>query len=143
MKLRSRTYFGYALLVILVVVVGAVTKLYLASVPVAIVKGNSMYPLLREGDIVFIARVNPRDVFVGDVIVFSTPGGRLVVHRVVEVVEFNGRRYFVTQGDNNPIKDFYYPIGVPDDRLIGRLATVGDAIIKIPYVGSVALFFRK
>lgn len=143
MKLVLKKYVGYAAVTILIVLAVYISTAYLASVPVAIVKGNSMYPLLREGDIVFITRASPDDISVGDVIVFSTPGGRLVVHRVVEIVDVGGRRFFITQGDNNPIKDFYYPVGVPGDKVVGKLVTVGDAVIKIPYVGNVALFFRK
>ncbi|MEM3346409.1 MAG: signal peptidase I, partial [Desulfurococcaceae archaeon] len=113
--IRLAVVAGATLLVVLS------SLMFLAEIPLAVVKGESMFPLLREGDLVIIVRVKPEDIGVGDIIVFRTPNGRLVVHRVIDVVEVDGRKYYVTMGDNNRVRDVYYPVGVPYDRVIGKL----------------------
>ncbi|MEM4869507.1 MAG: signal peptidase I, partial [Desulfurococcaceae archaeon] len=95
-----------------------------------------------KGDLVIIVRVKPEDIGVGDIIVFRTPNGRLVVHRVIDVVEVDGRKYYVTMGDNNRVRDVYYPVGVPYDRVIGKLMSFNGAVFKIPYLGHLSLLFK-
>jgi signal peptidase len=134
--LRLAVVAGATLLVVLS------SLMFLAEIPLAVVKGESMFPLLREGDLVIIVRVKPEDIDVGDIIVFRTPNGRLVVHRVIDIVEVNGRKYYVTMGDNNRVRDVYYPVGVPYDRVIGKLMSFNGAVFKIPYLGHLSLLFK-
>ncbi|MEM1528622.1 MAG: signal peptidase I [Desulfurococcaceae archaeon] len=130
-------------LVLIIVAIVVAVKVYLADVPVAVVKGNSMFPLLREGDVVFIVRSNPREIKEGDVIVFWTPdNAMLVIHRVIEVVEVDSTPYYVTKGDNNLFRDVYYPVGVPHSKVVGKVASVGNSVYKIPYMGYITLIFR-
>lgn len=113
---------------------------------VAVIKGNSMLPLLREGDIIFLTPVDPENVRPGDIIVFKSRTGGYIVHRVIYVEYFEGIYYYVTKGDNNPIYDiveFENGRGVPCSRVVGRVVTVQDHVIKIPYVGSLTLMFKR
>lgn len=144
MMLKSREKLATTLvLVLVVVVITAAVKACFADIPVAVVKGNSMLPLLREGDVVFIVKSNPHEIKEGDVIVFWTPdNAMLVIHRVIEVVKADNTPYYVTKGDNNPFKDVYYPVGVPYSKVVGKVASVGDYVYKIPYIGYITLMFR-
>jgi len=133
------------------ILVGAlilVTMLYIShEVPAAIVKGRSMLPLLREGDVVFITRCKPSEIGIGDIVIYrSRFEGRLVVHRVVDIKYINGVYYFVTKGDNNAIPDyneFDYNIGVNQARIVGKVISVDNLVFKIPYVGYLALIIRR
>lgn len=113
------------------------------DVPVAVVEGKSMFPLLREGDVVFIKKVGSRDIKVGDIIVYEY-NGKYIIHRVIEVIHYNNRVYYVTKGDNNPIADPYYKPGVPYSKVKGKVIGFGDNnVFKIPYIGYYTLWVTR
>ncbi|WFO76330.1 signal peptidase I [Desulfurococcaceae archaeon MEX13E-LK6-19] len=113
------------------------------DVPIAVVEGKSMFPLLREGDIVFIKKVSPEDIHVGDVIVYEYRG-KYIIHRVIKVIHQNGKTYYVTKGDNNFVIDPYYEPGVPYDKVKGKVVEIGDnTVLKIPYIGYYTLWINK
>lgn len=57
--------------------------------------GNSMYPLLRDGDIVYYTSIRKEDIRVDDILVIRC-NDRYITHRVVNVI----RGEIVTKGDN-------------------------------------------
>jgi signal peptidase len=134
-----------ALLCILVVV--SVVMLS-QEAPAAIVKGRSMLPLLREGDIVFTIKCSPSEISVGDIIIYRSKfGGKLVVHRVIDVKynENEGVYYYVTRGDNNALPDyseFDDVYGVKQTRVVGKVLSINNHVFKIPYIGNLALILR-
>ena len=78
-----------------------------------VVKGSSMLPLLRDGDIV---RLEPCGVpRVGDVVAVAGPRA-FVAHRVIRV----GATMIVCRGDNRGAPD----APVPHEALLGRVAAV-------------------
>ena len=90
------------------------------STPILVVVGPSMRNTLMEGDLVFIAHVEPEDLRVGDIIVFHPPNNPegLVIHRIYSI-EKNGETYiFRTKGDNNLNPD---PWKITGDLIEGRL----------------------
>lgn len=130
--------------VLLIAALIIAAKTVLADVPVAIVKGSSMLPLLREGDIVFIAKAKPDEIAVGDIIVYMG-GNRLIVHRVVNVKVSGGNYYYVTRGDNNPFEDIQYfegGLGIPYSRVVGKVVSLNGLVFKVPYIGSFSLVLR-
>ncbi|HXW36752.1 MAG TPA: signal peptidase I [Nitrososphaerales archaeon] len=111
--------------------------------PVAIVDGNSMYPTLHNGDLVFFAAPTG-PIKNGTIIVFVQ--GRsgipaldsllmpVVIHRVVGMgTEPNGVQYFQTKGDNNLQKDPF----VTDAGNV-----LGVPVLVIPYGGIPLVFLR-
>jgi len=107
--------------------------------PLMVVPSWSMAPTLNVGDLIFVVGVDPRNVNVGDIIVFYVPAPydrytpSPIVHRVIEVNVEGGEIYFRTKGDNNPSADAWR---VPSGNLIGRFAG------RIPYVGLPFLFLK-
>ncbi|MCS7112116.1 MAG: signal peptidase I [Ignisphaera sp.] len=73
------------------------------QITLAIVRGGSMYPLLRDGDLVIVVPTHTIDL--GDVIVYRNDREEFVIHRVVAKLECNGKTLYVTKGDNNPFID--------------------------------------
>jgi signal peptidase I len=108
--------------------------------PIMVVCSQSMQPTLEYGDLIVIRGGQAENVEVGDVIAFNVPSpydqlaASPTVHRVVEKLTENGEVYFKTKGDSNPSADSWE---VPTENVVGEYTQ-----FKIPYVGSVALFFR-
>lgn len=81
------------------------------------VRGKSMFPWIREGDIVFLRHTGMREVARGDVVVFEK-NGLLCVHRVLEIRGRAGRdeAHFslITKGDAT--EDVDSPVSTGDFR---------------------------
>jgi signal peptidase I len=103
--------------------------------------------------LIIVQGVNPADLSANypnsDIIVFHEPSDptELIVHRIIDEKEINGTLYFRTKGDGNgnkwPNTPEYgmdnwsgYPNGVPQNLVVGKV------IMRIPWVGHVALFMR-
>ena len=86
------------------------------------VVSGSMEPKIPERSVAFVKRTDPADLKVGDVISFysNDPAikGEINTHRVAEIGKQNGRRYFITKGDANSIRD---PYTVYEEDVIGRV----------------------
>ncbi len=108
--------------------------------PYRVVISGSMEPTYHTGDVVFIKKMDPSALSVGDIIVFESQNGKIpVVHRVIDIVKVGSTRYFVTKGDNNPFQDTYYsPLkGVPEYKVIGK------PVLRIPKIGWISIYLRR
>lgn len=101
--------------------------------PMMTVTSNSMWPVLKRGDLVFIKAVKPDDIEIGSVIVFRHGEG-MAVHRVVEITAWT----ITTRGDANTKPDS--PIFYED--VIGRVPTIGNSLVKIPFAGNIAFLMN-
>lgn len=102
-----------------------------------IVLTDSMAPEIMSGDIIICKTVDAKDVQLGDDIAFFDPAGNgtsIVTHRVIEILEQDGKLFFRTRGINNNTDD---KLAVPADKLVGRYTDV-----RIPAAGHVALFMQ-
>jgi len=138
-------YLLFTTLLVLIILVNIAPLVNGGTPSLAVVKGISMLPTLREGDIVFITRPPPEAIKPGDVIIYDA-GGKLIIHRVIDVRIKGEEYYYVTKGDNNPGPDIFYfdnGIGVPYDRVIGRVLAVNGYVVKIPYLGYLSLLIRR
>lgn len=89
------------------------------------------------GDLIFIKTVEAEEVKKGDVISFFDPtgnGSTITSHRVVEVINENGKISFKTKGDNNNTED---KLPVPSENLVG--AYTG---FRIAGAGNIAMFMQ-
>ncbi len=82
------------------------------------ITGNSMLPLIRDGDHVLVAH-GCAGLRRGDVVVFRHEG-RLIAHRVLCIYDGDARPTFVTKGDNAP--QFDSPLSA--DEIVGRVLAV-------------------
>ena len=103
----------------------------------AVIQTTSMVPTLVPGDVVMITKADPMSIDVGDIIAFNLAayevdeqgrpidmkGIKITVHRVIERKIINGRLYFRTQGDNNPVPD---PWLVPASGVLGKAEKVAS-----------------
>ena len=73
---------------------------------VLIVKGQSMYPFLRTGDILLTESVEVKELKVGDILVLEFGGkGDYLVHRLLKMNKDNSGLKIKTKGDNNILYD--------------------------------------
>ena len=94
---------------------------------------------LHVGDLIVVEGVDVSDIHAapypdGDIIVFhQLYSEELIVHRAIEKRTENGNIYFVTKGDGNAGPD--QPI--PASHVIGKV------ILRIPWIGHLALIMRN
>jgi signal peptidase I len=107
---------------------------------------------LHIGDLIIIQGVNPADLNAdypnSDIIVFHKPTdpSDLIVHRIAAKEVIDGKIYFYTKGDGNPVDKWpnaiqpseYDPWGKVSEDLV-----VGKVIMRIPWIGHVVLFMRN
>ena len=85
---------------------------------------GSMTGTINKGDAVIAYKsVNPQ-INIDDVIVFEIPG-KIVIHRVIDIEEIDGIKYYRTKGDANPTKDNF---DVTIDIIKGKVK------FKVPYI---------
>src|SRR5438067_11228392 len=101
--------------------------------PVAVYSG-SMRPTLGVGSLAVDKVVDAHSVRVGDVITFNDPyvKGRLVTHRVAQIVPTKHGLAYRTKGDANAARD---PLAIRLNNQVGRVA------FDVP-VASYALYYQ-
>ncbi|MFT4304234.1 MAG: signal peptidase I [Candidatus Woesearchaeota archaeon] len=95
----------------------------------------------NKGDIMFIYGTSPKDLEIGDVIVFRTDyqwdarySLEPIIHRIVDIKIINEQYYFTTKGDHNEA------IG-PIDMNINENNVLGKAVFRIPFLGWIKVWF--
>lgn len=64
-------------------------------------KTNSMYPVIKKGDRIFIRKTDYQKIKTGDIIAFYLKNiPEIIVHRVVSVLHKDGNKELITKGDN-------------------------------------------
>lgn len=97
-----------------------------------VIVSGSMQPKLNIGDIVVVKNVKENELKIGDVISFREEQS-VITHRIIELVEENGKIKYKTKGDNNNSEDKNI---ISIDRIEGKVVT------SIPYIGIIALLLR-
>ena len=91
----------------------------------------------NKGDIMVLYGTAPKDIKVGDVLVYETTfHSNPIIHRVVAVTEENNEYIFTTKGDNNPL---------PDQHKVteAQLQHTGTALFRVPLLGWIKLWFTE
>lgn len=101
--------------------------------PMAAITSGSMWPALKEGDLIFIQSVAKEELKKGDIVVYrNKDNNTFTIHRIVSLDE----ETFTTKGDANFTED--KPIFYED--LVGRTYMLFDKHVHIPYLGSITVF---
>ena len=84
---------------------------------------------INVGDLVIVKNINTdKDLKTGDIIAFRTSDNYVVTHRIVEVKDNNGKKLFITKGDNNNANDMD-PVAF--DKIEGVYAKIGNLVLFI------------
>jgi signal peptidase len=139
-KYIAKEILSYAVIIILAI---------LLSSHLNVVVSGSMEPVFYRGDIVATENVNTygiqefnpyTDVNINDVVVYDASWyPEPVIHRVIDIQQINGSKYYIIKGDNNDNQD---PYPVSPDQIKSKVLSVGDNLIIIPKIGYVTLWFR-
>ncbi len=82
-------------------------------------KGISMFPTLREGDIGSVVKCRPEELKLGDIVVWKR-NNLLLAHRLIKKgIDESGNWVFCTIGDNNFKKDVKFS----EKELVGKLSS--------------------
>jgi len=161
--LRSLVGWLVYLLILAALVWGtpwALAKILHTPYPIAAITSGSMWPALKQGDIVLIQGASSKnDLKVGDIAVYKNPsppvggsgqvfskvtflsangqeeGASFTIHRVVRLNDTT----FVTRGDANNVDD--EPVSY--SQLIGKAVNFGNSPFRIPYLGELSMMFKK
>lgn len=91
------------------------------------VLSGSMEPTFQTGSIISIKLGNQRTSYEkGDIITFYMEE-KLITHRIIDVIEENGKAAYKTKGDNNDGPDLWT---VPSQNIVGKYTN-----LTIPYIG--------
>lgn len=130
--------------------IGAFLLSYIAINKIAQAKGQrqplglytiispSMTPDIAVYDVVFVAKMNPEDIQINDVISYYSTnsffGSTPITHRVVEKHVTNNGIVFRTKGDANPVMD---------NEMIDQSQVIGKVRFVIPQLGRVQFFLAS
>lgn len=109
----------------------------LVGLQVYTVLSGSMEPNYHVGSIIYVKKVEPSDLQVGDAISFMLNENTVATHRIVEIVpddEDPTVLRFRTKGDNNSIED---------SSLVHCKNVLGRVVGTIPYLGYVSDFVQN
>lgn len=99
--------------------------------PMASITSGSMWPVLKEGDLILIKGIKSKEELnAGDIVVWSNPKG-FTIHRIVKLNE----KTLTTKGDANFKED--EPVKYED--IIGKAYRIGDTYVRIPYLGFISV----
>ena len=102
--------------------------------PVASITSGSMWPALKEGDLVLIKGVDKQELKVGDIIVYENKKG-FTIHRIIELNE----ETLETKGDANNISDS--PIKY--EKVVGRTVNLFEKPFRSPKLGNVTIWAEE
>ena len=101
--------------------------------PMAAITSGSMWPALKEGDLVFVKGIKKEELAIDDIIVYRNKvNNTFTIHRVVKL----NADTVVTKGDGNFGEDSPALYG----DIMGRALTVFGKPVHIPYLGSITVF---
>ena len=99
-----------------------------------IVLSGSMETEIYTGDLVFVKMVDTDTLKENDIIAFRNEKDTVTTHRIIEVVNQDGQKYFRTKGDNN---------NTEDADLVEMSKVEGVYVSKISGLGNFLMFMQQ
>ena len=104
--------------------------------PMAAITSGSMWPVLKEGDLVFIQSVKKEEFALRDIIVYrNEDNGGFTIHRIVKL----GADTLITKGDANFTEDK----PVKYEQVVGRTFQLFGNNMRLPYLGFVTVYATR
>ena len=99
-----------------------------------IVLSGSMETSIYTGDLVFVKIVDTDTFQVGDIVAFRNEKNTVTTHRIIEIVNENGQKYFRTKGDAN---------NAEDANLVSMDDVEGIYTFRIAGLGNFLMFMKE
>ena len=133
LKIISKTLSTALVAVVVLLAIALVGIRAIGFTPYTVLSG-SMEPTYHVGSVVYVKKVDPTALKVGDPITFRLTGDVIATHRIIEVHgEGTPNLGFRTQGDANETVDGITPAS----------AVIGKVTFSIPYLGYVSNFLQQ
>lgn len=130
-------WIGGVLVVLVVLLTVALVGVRLVGLQPYVVLSGSMEPKYHVGSLVYVQKVDYKDLKVGDDITYMVSEDTIVTHRIIEVLpdaeDPEVIRYF-TQGIAND---------VPDAVSVHYKNIIGSPLFSIPYLGYVSNYIQN
>jgi signal peptidase len=126
---------------VVLALLGALVAVKAAGWRIEAIASASMSPAIPKGAAAVVAPLGPAAIArlgPGDVILFRHPkAARLVMHRVVQVIEQDGVRFFETKGDANDAPDArLVPQSDVESRVQGSVPRLGGLLTRLKPPGG-------
>ena len=119
------TIVGIVIIMVLYMATNEMNKKNYTKYNEFVVVSESMYPVLKKGDIVVSKKCLKSEINNNDIIIFYN-GEELIIHRIVEI----DNDYYITKGDNN--KTF-------DKEKVHFNDINGKLKLRIPFIGNIIM----
>lgn len=83
-------------------------------------RGFSMFPLVRDGDILDVQPTGEASIGSGEIVLYRSPGRGIVVHRVVGILRQEEEDILLVKGDAATVPDPQ----VPASKVLGRVVGI-------------------
>lgn len=93
-----------------------------------IVLSGSMEGEILKGDLIITRTVDPKTLKTNDVIAFRDMENTVTTHRIIDIIDNDGKMQFITKGDNNTTQDQY---------LVNLKDVEGIYVMRIAGFGSI------
>lgn len=101
----------------------------------------------NRGDIIILIGKQPKDIKIGDIIVFRAIKKEPIIHRAVKISKDTDKYIYSTKGDNNKGQIRAYGEGLFGEGVFGGIdetsihesLVIGNALFKIPLLGYVKI----
>lgn len=126
---------SYTITLIIVIFIVTFMLGFFKYEPIAILS-NSMYPSYERGDVLIYEKLNDNELSSlkkGDIIIYKI-GDQNIAHRVIDIVDKNGKTYYQAKGDNN---------NAPDLELVKPDQIVGVYIFHMKYIGYPSIWLSE
>lgn len=93
--------------------------------------GGSMYPFVKDGDIIKVVPLSENDIKIGDIISVDVDNKGKVwfyAHRLIKIVNDNDKKLYVTKGDASKA-GFDEPVGFK--RIVGEVTEIERGSLEI------------
>ena len=115
-------------LIIIIILVSGIFKYKMIAIA-----SDSMNPIYYRGDAIIYEKVSIDELQKNDILVFEY-NNSVVTHRIINIIEENGQKYFQTKGDNNSKADLNL---VSMDDVLGKVKYI------VKYIGFPTVWFNE
>lgn len=131
-KKNSKLYFILVIILSILVLLNSGLLKYQTLV----IGSESMLPIIAKGDVVLIERLKNTEkdkVQIGEVLVYKYDG-KIICHRVTNVLKRDNGVFYKTKGDNNENVD---------KIVISREQVIGKVLFQIKYIGLPSVWLNE
>lgn len=124
--------FLYNMILVGISAVNGVKGLNLFGYKAFVIVSSSMAGSINQGDIIIVEDCKEDEIRKDDIITYKKDG-QITTHRVIDIIEKDGHKEYVTKGDNNITTD-------NENILFENIE--GKLILTIPALGNIFIFMQ-